>query len=130
MLVPTPAATFGAHSTGSRLSSRGPALTSGILDMTGTEALYDNEPLDTTARRIRAGVLEATGMKVSIGGGTTKLIAKLAVEHGKPSRNASADGVFIVPEGGEAAFMRTVALAEIPGIGPKQQAKSSRAPGW
>jgi DNA polymerase-4 len=93
------------------------------LDMTGTEAMYDNEPLEATARRIRTGVLEATGMKVSIGGGTTKLIAKLAVEHGKPSRNASADGVCIVPEGGEAAFMRTVALAEIPGIGPKQQAK-------
>jgi len=93
------------------------------LDMSGTEALYDHEPLDVTARRIRTAVFEATGMRVSIGGGSSKLIAKLAVERGKPSRDPSADGVYIVPDGTELDFMRTVALADIPGIGPKQQTK-------
>lgn len=93
------------------------------MDMSGTEALYDHEPLDTTARRIRTAVFDATGMKVSIGGGSNKLIAKLAVERGKPSRDPAAGGVHIVPDRGELEFMRTVALAEIPGIGPKQQTK-------
>ena len=93
------------------------------MDMSGTEALYDHEPLDTTARRIRTAVFDATGMKVSIGGGSNKLIAKLAVERGKPSRDPTAGGVYIVPDRGELEFMRTVALAEIPGIGPKQQTK-------
>ena len=93
------------------------------LDMSGTEALYDHEPLDVTARRIRTAVFEATGMRVSIGGGSSKLIAKLAVERGKPSRDPLAGGVFIVPDGTELDFMRTVALADIPGIGPKQQTK-------
>jgi DNA polymerase-4 len=58
-----------------------------------------------------------------VGGGSNKLIAKLAAERAKPSRSASAGGVCIVPEGGEREFMMDVALAEIPGIGPKLQDK-------
>jgi DNA polymerase-4 len=91
------------------------------LDLTGTEALYHHEPLDTTARRIRAAVVEATGLSISIGGGPNKLVAKLAVEHAKPSKSPSAGGVHIVPHDGVAEFMDRVALAEIPGIGPKLQ---------
>ena len=93
------------------------------LDLTGTEALYRHAPLADTARTIRAAVFESTGMYVSIGGGTSKLIAKLAVEHGKPSRAPAAGGVFIVDSGKELDFMQRVTLAEIPGIGPKLQEK-------
>jgi DNA polymerase-4 len=93
------------------------------LDLTGTEALYHHTPLADTARRIRAAVFESTGMYVSIGGGTSKLIAKLAVEHGKPSRAPAAGGVYIVEGGAELDFMQRVTLAEIPGIGPKLQEK-------
>lgn len=93
------------------------------LDLSGTEALYHGESLTATARRIRQAVLDETGLSVSIGGGTNKLLAKLSVERGKPSRSPSAGGVFVVAEGGELDFMRTVALAEIPGIGPKLQEK-------
>jgi DNA polymerase-4 len=93
------------------------------LDLTGTDALYHHAPLADTARRIRAAVFASTSMYVSIGGGSSKLIAKLAVEHGKPSRAPLAGGVCIVEEGSELNFMRRVALAEIPGIGPKLQEK-------
>jgi DNA polymerase-4 len=62
-------------------------------------------------------------MSVSVGGGPNKLIAKLAAERAKPSRSPEARGVFVVDVGGELDFMRTVALAEIPGIGPKLQEK-------
>jgi DNA polymerase-4 len=93
-----------------------------FLDLTGTEALYGHEPLEVTARRIRDAVLEATAMSVSIGGGPNKLIAKLAAERAKPSRSPETHGVLVVDAGGELDFMRTVALAEIPGIGPKLQA--------
>jgi DNA polymerase-4 len=93
-----------------------------FLDLTGTEALYGHEPLEVTARRIRDAVLEATAMSVSIGGGPNKLIAKLAAERAKPSRSPEARGVLVVDAGGELDFMRTVTLAEIPGIGPKLQA--------
>lgn len=93
------------------------------LDLSGTEALYHHEPFDVTTRRIRAAVLEETGLSLSIGGGSNKLIAKLAAERAKPSRSPAAGGVWIVPEGGEAEFMDAVTLAEIPGIGPKLQEK-------
>jgi DNA polymerase-4 len=46
------------------------------LDLTGTEGVYHHEPLAATAQRIRAAVLQATGLTLSIGGGTNKLIAK------------------------------------------------------
>jgi DNA polymerase IV len=95
------------------------------LDLAGTEGLYQ-EPIGETARRIRAAVRAATGLSVSIGGGTSKLIAKLAVERAKPHKNPAADGVFIVPPGDELAFMRTLNLADIPGIGPKTQARLAR----
>jgi len=93
------------------------------LDLTGTEALYHHEPLDATARRMRESVRSATGLSLSIGGGSNKLIAKLAAERAKPSRSPLAGGVWIVPDGGEPDFMNDVALAEIPGIGPKLQAR-------
>src|SRR5579862_5980943 len=93
------------------------------LDMTGTEALYAHEPLEATARRIREAVRAATGMSVSIGGGPNKLIAKLAAERAKPTKSPGAGGVHVVQDAGVLEFMRTVALADIPGIGPKLQEK-------
>ena len=87
------------------------------LDLEGTEALYDGAALHDIARRIREAVLRATGLSVSIGGGTSKLVAKLAVERAKPKTGAT--GVHIVPAGGELAFMREHKLADIPGVGPK-----------
>ncbi len=93
------------------------------LDLTGTEALYHDEPLEATARRIRDAVHKATGMWLSIGGGSSKLVAKLAAERAKPRPGTGATGVRIVAEGAEGEFMREFALAELPGIGPKLQAK-------
>lgn len=87
------------------------------LDLTGTEGVYHHEPLAATAERIRAGVREATGLTLSIGGGTNKLIAKMAVARAKP------DGVVIIDAGGEDAFLRSCTLAEIPLVGPKFQAR-------
>ena len=92
------------------------------LDMGGTEALYGHEPFDVTAHRIRDAVFAETGLSVSFGGGTNRLIAKLAVEFAKPKPESGQTGVCIVPPGDEAHFMRErVALADIPGIGPRFQ---------
>lgn len=96
------------------------------LDLTGTEALYRDEPLDATARQIRATVLAETGYALSIGGGTNRMIAKLAAERAKPSKAPEAGGVHVVPAGTERAFMATHALADIPGIGPKAQERLAR----
>jgi DNA polymerase IV len=82
------------------------------LDLTGTERLYHDEPLIETARRIRRAVYEETRIQVSIGGGTNRLVAKLAVSRAKPA------GVHIVAPGGEAAFLLEHDIADIPGVGP------------
>lgn len=89
------------------------------LDLTGTEALYKDAPLDEVARTIRAAVIADTGLTVSIGGGTNRLIAKLAVEHAKPKPGSKATGVHVVPSGQELEFMRGITLGEIPMIGPR-----------
>ena len=81
------------------------------LDLTGTERLF-GESLAVTADRIRVAILEATRISVSIGGGTRRMIAKLASGTAKPG------GVRIVPPGREAEFMKELDLAEIPGVGP------------
>ncbi|HEX9293501.1 MAG TPA: DNA polymerase IV [Gemmatimonadales bacterium] len=91
------------------------------LDLTGTESLYHHEPLIATAHRIRDGLRAATGLTLSIGGGTNKLIAKMAVDRAKPSRGG--DGVLIVAPGSEQEFLRSCTLADIPLVGPKFQAR-------
>jgi DNA polymerase-4 len=82
------------------------------LDLTGTEALYGHETLEATARRIQAAVRERARITVSIGGGPTRVVAKLAAERAKPA------GVHVVEPGGEEAFMRGFELRDIPGVGP------------
>lgn len=93
------------------------------LELTGTESLYAHEPLVATARRIRAAVHAETGLWVSIGGGTNKLIAKLAVELAKKPAGGAERGAHVVTPGEEAAFMTRFQLAEIPFCGPRLQAR-------
>ncbi|HEX2205195.1 MAG TPA: DNA polymerase IV [Longimicrobium sp.] len=82
------------------------------LDLTGTELLYRGERLEATARRIQAAVMERTGISISIGAATQRILAKMAAGVNKPF------GVHVVPPGDEAAFMARFDLADIPGVGP------------
>jgi DNA polymerase-4 len=87
------------------------------LDVTGTDAVHHTSSLLELATRVRAEVLARTQISVSIGGGTTRVIAKLAAKRAKPG------GVFTVAPGDEIEFMKTLDLAAIPGIGPRFQEK-------
>ncbi len=82
------------------------------LDLTGTERLFRGETLEATAWRIREAVLRRTGISVSLGGGTRRVIAKLAASFAKPA------GVHVVPPGGEQAFLNPLKLSALPGVGP------------
>ncbi len=97
------------------------------LDLAGTERLYDDEPLERTAHRIRDAVRAETSLSISIGGGTNKLVAKMAVEVAKPKPGNTASGVHIVAPGDEATFLKRFLLAEIPLVGPKFQNRLERA---
>lgn len=82
------------------------------LDLSGTERMLEGEALEDTARRIRQEVLAATGISVSIGGGTNRTVAKLATRRAKPG------GVHVVPAGEEGTFLREHDLGDLPGVGP------------
>lgn len=90
------------------------------LDLGGTERLFDGESLADTAERIRRTVLDRTSISVSIGGGTARMIAKLATGRAKPA------GVHVVPAGKERRFMEEFELTAIPGIGPALLEKLER----
>ncbi|MBA3404608.1 MAG: hypothetical protein H0U13_08000, partial [Gemmatimonadaceae bacterium] len=102
-------------------SIEGASIDEWYLDLGGTEAVYHHEHLARTAHGIRDAVRAETGLSISIGGGTNKLIAKLAVERAKPKPGTGADGVHVVEAGTESEFLQTFALAEIPLIGPRFQ---------
>jgi DNA polymerase-4 len=82
------------------------------LDLTGTERLFADEALEATARRIRDEVLCRARISVSIGGGTRRIIAKLATAKAKPA------GVHVVAAGEEQDFLNELDLADLPGVGP------------
>lgn len=90
------------------------------IDLTGTEALYHHESLEETARRIQRQVKDRTGLDVSIGGGSNRLVAKLATSFAKPA------GVFIVPPGEEEAFVGRLEIGDLIGIGPSMLADLAR----
>jgi len=96
------------------------------LDLSGTERLYHDEPLAATARRIRDAVLAETTLSLSIGGATSKLVAKLAAGVAKPRPGSPSGGVHVVPPGAEAEFMLRFALADLPFVGPKFQERLAR----
>jgi DNA polymerase-4 len=82
------------------------------LDLTGTERLFAAETLEATATRMRDAVLARTRVHVSIGGGTQRVIAKLATAKAKPA------GVFVVAPGAERDFLHQLDLVDLPGVGP------------
>jgi DNA polymerase-4 len=90
------------------------------MDLSGTERLYHGEPLRETALRIQATVYAETAIRVSIGGGTSKVVSKLAAGRAKPF------GVRIVEPGEEIAFMQEFDLRDIPGVGPVHAAELAR----
>jgi len=82
-----------------------------FLDVAGSEALFGAAP--EIARRIKAEVLGAVSLTVSVGVATTKLVAKVASDLRKP------DGLVVVPPGEESAFLAPLEIRRLWGIGPK-----------
>lgn len=61
-----------------------------------------------TAAALRAAAREQLGLAISCGVARSKLLARLASPHGKP------DGLAVVPDGAEVAFIRGVPLQKVP----------------
>jgi DNA polymerase-4 len=66
---------------------------------------------------VRADVHERTGLTVSAGVATGKMVAKTASDSCKP------DGLLAIAPGGEAAFLASLPAARLWGVGPKTAAR-------
>ena len=84
------------------------------LDVDGARAL---------AAAFRARVVDRTGLTVSVGLGTSKLVAKIASDLDKP------DGLRVVAPGEEAAVLAPLPVRRLPGVGPVTEERLVRH-GW
>jgi DNA polymerase-4 len=83
------------------------------LDLTGLERLIG--PPEKIGREIKRRILEATGLRVSVGIGPNRLIAKLASEHRKP------DGLMVVSPDQVLDFLAPMPVANLRGVGRETQ---------
>jgi DNA polymerase-4 len=83
------------------------------LDLTGTEALWG--PPEEAGRAIKEAVRRRTGLTCSVGLAPRRYLCKIASDRDKP------DGLTVVEE--VEAFLQTISLAEVPGVGAKAQAR-------
>ena len=83
------------------------------LDLTGLEKLVG--PPEKIGREIKRRILEATGLRVSVGIGPNRLIAKLASEHRKP------DGLMVVSPDQVLDFLAPMPVANLRGVGRETQ---------
>jgi nucleotidyltransferase/DNA polymerase involved in DNA repair len=84
-----------------------------FLDVTGSRrALGSGE---TIAQRLKDAIREETRLTASVGVATSKLVAKIASDMGKP------DGLVVVPPGTEAAFLAPLHVRRLWGIGPRME---------
>ncbi|HET7026484.1 MAG TPA: DNA polymerase IV [Candidatus Limnocylindrales bacterium] len=81
-----------------------------FLDVTGSGVLFG--PGEAIARRIKEAVRAEVGLTVSVGVGTTKLVAKIASDLRKP------DGLVVVAPGEEADFLAPLPIGRLWGVGP------------
>jgi DNA polymerase-4 len=80
-----------------------------FLDMTGTERLLG--PVLRSAHGLHDRIKSETQLNCSIGIGSSRLVAKVSSDMGKPN------GILWVPLGAEAAFLAPLAVRKMPGIG-------------
>ncbi|MBM6405905.1 DNA polymerase IV [Phycicoccus sp. CSK15P-2] len=89
------------------------------LDLTPALPSPGVDEVEETAERLRARIHDATGLTASIGGGTSKLVAKIHSDLAKP------DGLLVVPAGEEAQRLAPMSVRAIPGVGPATAARLS-----
>jgi DNA polymerase-4 len=97
-----------------------------FLDLTGCERHYRRRgspaplwPLQA-ACRLQQDVLQSTGLRVSIGVASSRVMAKVTSDLAKPA------GVLYAAPGYEAALLAPLELGRLPGVGPKTAERLQR----
>ena len=87
----------------------------------GLSGGLDTESVRALGARLKADIRAATGLTASIGAGTSKLIAKVASDSGKP------DGLVVVAAGQERALLDPLPVRALWGVGPASAERLRRA---
>ncbi|MBM4018439.1 MAG: DNA polymerase IV [Planctomycetes bacterium] len=105
------------------------SLDEAYLNVTGCRRLFqaqgvvssaaDPWPLEA-AEHLKRTIRRELGLAVTIGVGTSRLVAKIACDYAKPS------GIAWIHPGREERFLAPLPLAELPGIGPKTAERLAR----
>lgn len=80
----------------------------------------DAEAVRVVAEALRDAVTARTGLTLSIGAASTKLVAKIASDLDKPR------GLRVVPVGGEVELLHSLGVTRIPGVGPATAQRLAR----
>jgi len=83
-------------------------------DTTDLQSLYGDP--ETLGRTVKDAIVEATGLRCTVGVASGKVIAKIAADAHKP------DGLRVIVPGAEAAFLGPRPVGVLPGIGAKTAA--------
>ncbi len=83
------------------------------LDLTGMDKFF--KPLQWTID-LREQIIRETGLPISFGLASSKMVAKIATNQAKPN------GYLQIPAGKEKEFLSSLAAKEIPGVGEQTQA--------
>jgi DNA polymerase-4 len=78
------------------------------IDLSGMEKYH--KPYEWTIA-LREEIMEKTGLPISFGIATSKMVAKIATDEAKPN------GYLIIPPGKEAEFLGPLKMSKIPGVG-------------
>jgi len=101
------------------------ALDEAFLDVTGVRSLL-GEPWEI-AETVRRRVVDRVGLSCSVGVASNKFVAKLASVEAKPIADRdgvrAGPGVVVVEPGMEAAFVATLPVERLWGVGPKTLAR-------
>ena len=91
------------------------SLDEAYLDVTSDRGSFGSAT--ATAQHLRARIQEVTRLTASAGVSTSKLVAKLASDQNKP------DGLTVIRPGAEAAFVQSLSIRRLHGVGPVTAAR-------
>ena len=84
------------------------SLDEAFMDITDTVA---SDQVEAVAQGLKSRVRQETGLAITIGGASSKTVAKVASQVGKP------DGLLLVPPGDERAFLEPLDVGLLSGVG-------------
>lgn len=93
------------------------------IDEAFADVTIMRDPIETIARHIQWRVNTEVGLPCSLGGGTSRLLAKIANGVGKnrQPKDKPPNSILIVPSGEEKTFLKDLPVGRLWGVGPRTE---------